>query len=87
MKKGKEAPRRGNRKRPPAAGVRRGGAPWSDAASQGAAGPAAPALLRPLGIKLPMAQVHGYSITAPLRSFEGPPEAGPRAMSGPQSMQ
>lgn len=43
------------------------------------AGPAAPQLLRPLGIRLPMAPVHGYSITAPLRSFEGHPEAGPRA--------
>lgn len=38
-----------------------------------------PALLRPLGLKLPLAPVHGYSITAPLRIVEGHPDFGPRA--------
>ena len=38
----------------------------------------APALLRPLGIRLPMAPVHGYSISAPLRHLEGHPELGPQ---------
>lgn len=37
-----------------------------------------PALLRGLGLKLPMAPVHGYSVSAPLRVLEGHPEIGPR---------
>ena len=37
------------------------------------------ALLRPLGLKLPMQAVYGYSITAPLRQHEGHPDHGPRA--------
>jgi D-amino-acid dehydrogenase len=37
------------------------------------------ALLRPLGLKLPLAAVHGYSITAPLRQLEAHPDLGPRA--------
>ena len=36
-------------------------------------------LLQPLGLKLPLAAVHGYSITAPLRALEGHPHAGPQA--------
>lgn len=39
----------------------------------------APALLRPLGCRLPLVPVHGYSITAPLRQFDGHPDPGPRA--------
>jgi D-amino-acid dehydrogenase len=39
----------------------------------------APALLAPLGCRVPMAPVHGYSITAPMRHVEGHPELGPRA--------
>ncbi len=39
----------------------------------------APALLRPLGMRIPMAPVYGYSITAPLRHFEAHPDAGPRS--------
>lgn len=39
----------------------------------------APALLRPLGLKLPLVAVHGYSITAPLRSIDGHPLPGPRS--------
>ncbi|MEK8050564.1 D-amino acid dehydrogenase [Ideonella sp. DXS22W] len=38
-----------------------------------------PGLLRPLGLRLPLAPVHGYSITAPLRIVEGHPEFGPQA--------
>ena len=34
-------------------------------------------LLAPLGLRLPMAAVHGYSITAPLRKVEGHPDLGP----------
>ena len=34
-------------------------------------------LLRPLGLKLPLAAVHGYSITAPLRLLESHPHLGP----------
>lgn len=37
-----------------------------------------PRLLKPLGLKLPMVPVHGYSISAPLRHLEGHPELGPR---------
>ncbi|TDP74209.1 FAD-dependent oxidoreductase [Roseateles toxinivorans] len=39
----------------------------------------APALLHPHGLKLPMAAVYGYSITAPLRHIEAHPDLGPRA--------
>ena len=34
-------------------------------------------LLRPLGLRLPLAAVHGYSITAPLRLLESHPHLGP----------
>jgi D-amino-acid dehydrogenase len=36
------------------------------------------ALLKPLGLKLPLAPVWGYSITAPLRHVDGHPDLGPR---------
>jgi len=36
-------------------------------------------LLRPLGLKLPLAAVHGYSVTAPLRHIDGHARPGPRA--------
>jgi len=36
-------------------------------------------LLRPHGIKLPLAPVHGYSVTAPLRKIEAHPDFGPHA--------
>ena len=36
-------------------------------------------LLQPLGLKLPLAAVHGYSVTAPLRHVDGHPDLGPRA--------
>ncbi len=36
-------------------------------------------LLRPLGVRLPMQPVAGYSITLPLRIIEGHPEFGPQA--------
>lgn len=39
----------------------------------------APHLLRPLGLRLPLAAVHGHSITAPLRIRDGYPDLGPRA--------
>ena len=39
----------------------------------------APALLMPHGLKLPLAAVYGYSITAPLRHDEAHPERGPRS--------
>ncbi len=39
----------------------------------------ADALLRPLGLRLPLAAVHGYSVTAPLRQSDGHPDPGPRA--------
>ena len=39
----------------------------------------APALLRPHGLKLPLAAVYGYSITAPIRHDEAHPERGPRS--------
>jgi D-amino-acid dehydrogenase len=41
------------------------------------AGPHANALLAPLGCKLPMMAVHGYSVTAPLQHHDGGPPAGP----------
>ena len=34
-------------------------------------------LLKPLGLRLPLVAVHGYSITAPLRLVEGHPHLGP----------
>jgi len=37
------------------------------------------ALMRPLGLKLPLQAVHGYSITAPLRRHEGRADHGPRS--------
>lgn len=37
------------------------------------------ALLRPLGLRLPLLAVHGFSLTAPLRLVEGHPPLGPRA--------
>lgn len=39
----------------------------------------AAALLKPLGCRIPMAPVYGYSITAPLRQLEGHPDLGPRS--------
>jgi D-amino-acid dehydrogenase len=39
----------------------------------------APPLLRPLGLKLPLQAVHGYSITAPLREHRTHPDHGPRS--------
>ncbi|MDE2452746.1 MAG: FAD-dependent oxidoreductase, partial [Burkholderiales bacterium] len=44
-----------------------------------AAGIDATHLLAPLGLKLPLAAVWGYSITAPLRHVDGLPEIGPCA--------
>ena len=38
-----------------------------------------PRLTRPLGLKLPLTPVHGYSITAPLRHVDGYPDLGPRS--------
>jgi D-amino-acid dehydrogenase len=43
------------------------------------AGVQANALLQPLGLKLPLAAVHGYSVTAPLRHIDGLPLPGPHA--------
>jgi D-amino-acid dehydrogenase len=43
------------------------------------AGADAGTLLRPLGLKLPLLPVWGYSLTAPLREFDGHPGLGPRA--------
>lgn len=43
------------------------------------AGVQANALLASIGIKLPLAPVHGYSVTAPLRHVDGHPHLGPRA--------
>jgi D-amino-acid dehydrogenase len=37
------------------------------------------ALLKPLGLKLPLQAVYGYSVTAPLRHFDGYPDPGPRS--------
>ncbi len=39
----------------------------------------APALLRPLGVHIPLLAVHGYSITAPLRQDPQHPDRGPRS--------
>ncbi len=36
-------------------------------------------LLAPLGLQLPLAPIHGYSITAPLREHDGGPDMGPRS--------
>ncbi len=36
-------------------------------------------LLSPLRLRLPLAPVYGYSVTAPLRTFESYPDIGPRA--------
>lgn len=43
------------------------------------AGPDASSLLAPLGLRLPLLPVWGYSLTAPLREFDGHPGIGPRA--------
>ena len=43
------------------------------------AGPLAAPLLDPIGLRLPIVPVHGYSITAPLRHLDGQPDLGPRA--------
>ena len=43
------------------------------------AGVQANALLQPLGLRLPLAAVHGYSVTAPLRHIDGQAQPGPRA--------
>jgi D-amino-acid dehydrogenase len=37
------------------------------------------ALLAPHGLKLPLAPVYGYSVTAPLRQHEHHPDRGPRS--------
>jgi D-amino-acid dehydrogenase len=37
------------------------------------------ALLRPLGLRLPLLAVHGCSLTAPLRHLEGHPHVGPQS--------
>jgi D-amino-acid dehydrogenase len=39
----------------------------------------APALLRPLGLRIPLLAVHGHSITAPLRDDPQHPHRGPRS--------
>ena len=39
----------------------------------------APALLSPLGLKLPLQAVHGYSVTAALRDLRSHPDRGPRS--------
>jgi D-amino-acid dehydrogenase len=36
-------------------------------------------LLRPLGVRLPLAAVHGYSVTLPVRHHEAHPDMAPRA--------
>jgi D-amino-acid dehydrogenase len=41
-------------------------------------GARSPALLSGLGLRLPMATLHGYSITAPLRHLDGQPDLGPQ---------
>jgi D-amino-acid dehydrogenase len=43
------------------------------------AGVASAALLAPLGLRLPLLPVWGYSLTAPLRELEHAPELGPRS--------
>lgn len=42
------------------------------------AGVQANAVLASVGLKLPLAAVHGYSITAPIRHVDGYPDPGPR---------
>jgi D-amino-acid dehydrogenase len=37
------------------------------------------ALLRRIGLALPLSAVHGYSVTAPLRHLDGHPDLGPRS--------
>lgn len=37
------------------------------------------ALLAPLGVRLPLVAVHGYSVTAPMRRVEAHPDIGPRS--------
>jgi len=39
----------------------------------------APQLLTPHGLRLPLAPVYGYSVTAPLRHHEAHPDVGPRS--------
>jgi D-amino-acid dehydrogenase len=39
----------------------------------------APALLAPLGLRLPLLPVYGYSVTAPMRQVEAHPDLGPRS--------
>jgi D-amino-acid dehydrogenase len=39
----------------------------------------APALLAPLGLRLPLLPVYGYSVTAPMRHHEAHPDLGPRS--------
>ncbi len=43
------------------------------------AGAAAAPLLRPLGVKLPLATAYSHSLTAPLRHVDGLPDPAPRA--------
>ncbi|MDO9461668.1 MAG: FAD-dependent oxidoreductase, partial [Alphaproteobacteria bacterium] len=43
------------------------------------AGAQANKLLTPIGLKLPLAAIHGYSVTAPLRHVDGHPDLGPRS--------
>jgi len=43
------------------------------------AGVQANELLASIGLKLPLAPIHGYSVTAPLRHVDGHPQPGPRA--------
>ena len=43
------------------------------------AGHQANVLLRSIGLRLPLAPVYGYSVTAPLRHVEGHPHFGPRS--------
>jgi len=44
------------------------------------AGAPSRAVLASIGLKLPLAAIHGYSITAPLRHTDGYPTPGPRAV-------
>jgi D-amino-acid dehydrogenase len=43
------------------------------------AGVQANALLASIGLKLPLAPIHGYAVTAPVRHVDGHPSLGPRA--------
>lgn len=43
------------------------------------AGADAPALLAPLGLRLPLLSLWGYSVTAPLRELDQAPDLGPRS--------